>query len=105
MASERENCIEWLMDSKTATVTLSQGRYISKIRKLAEKFPDEVKIIAEPENNDGYMVAHIPVKYIKLNNSSRNLTEEEREELSERARVNLANRNNRDNEIVIYETE
>ena len=80
----QENCIEFLRGAKTATVCFSQGRYISKIKKLAEKYPEEVQITAE--NKDGSIVAHIPVSYIKINNSKREISEEERELLRERAR-------------------
>ena len=33
----RENVIGWFKDSEIATITFSQGRYISMIKKLAEK--------------------------------------------------------------------
>lgn len=87
MADERENAIEWINGQNRVTVTLSQGRYISKIKKLASKFPDEVEIVKE--NKDGTIVAHIPLGYIKINNSKRELTDAERAELSERARNNF----------------
>ena len=89
MADERENAIEWINGQSRVTVTLSQGRYISKIKKLAEKFPEEVEIIKE--NADGTILAHIPLNYIKINRASRDLTEEERRELAERARNNFHN--------------
>lgn len=79
-----ENVIEFLENSKQATVTFTQGRYISKIKKLAEKFPDECKIVAE--NSDGSIVSHIPVKWIKINNPQREVSDEEREVLAERMR-------------------
>ena len=87
MADERENAIEWINGQNRVTVTLSQGRYISKVKKLAMKFPDEVQIVKE--NEDGTILAHIPLNYIKINRASRDLTEEEREELAERARNNF----------------
>lgn len=87
MADERENAIEWINGQDRVTVTLSQGRYISKIKKLAEKFPNEVEIVKE--NIDGTILAHIPLNYIKINRASRDLTEEERIELAERARNNF----------------
>ena len=77
-----ENCIEWIRNSKTATVFFSQGRYISKIKKLAEKYPEEVQITHE--NKDGSIVAHIPTSYIKINNSKRELTDEERKAIGDR---------------------
>jgi hypothetical protein len=87
MADERENAIEWINGQNRVTVTLSQGRYISKVKRLAIKFPNEVQIVAE--NTDGTILAHIPLNYIKINRASRDLTEEEREELAERARNNF----------------
>lgn len=80
----QENAIEWIRNSNVATVTFSQGRYISKIKKLAEKYPEEVQITAE--NKDGSIVAHIPVSYIKINNLKREISDEKREVLRERAR-------------------
>lgn len=72
---EQENVIEFLKDAKTATVTFSQGRYISKIKKLAEKYPDEVEIISVNKNS---IMAHIPVKAIKISIiEARERTEEE----------------------------
>ena len=76
-----ENTIEFTRDSKTATVTLSQGRYISKIKKLAESHPEECKILVE--NKDGSIVARVPVSWIKIN-PTRQLSDEQRNELAER---------------------
>lgn len=52
-----ENVIEFIGDEKRATVTFSQGRYKSRIRKLAEEHPEECQIMAE--NKDGSLCAHI----------------------------------------------
>ena len=79
---EQENAIEFLKNAKTATVTFSQGRYISKIKKLAEKYPDEVQIVHE---NKGAIVAHIPVSYVKINRPpKREYSEEEKSAIRER---------------------
>ena len=75
----RENVIGWYKDSEIATVTFSQGRYISKIKKLAEKYPDDVKVL---ENADGTILAYIPVKAIHL--SITQISEERRKAASER---------------------
>ena len=40
MADLRENVVEFYADDKRATGTFTQGRYVSKIKKLAEKYPD-----------------------------------------------------------------
>lgn len=88
-ALEQENSIEFLKDTKTATVTFSQGRFITKIEKLAEKYPDEVQIV---HRNKGSIVAHIPVHYINISNRKRDLTEEERKVLGDRLRSSLSNK-------------
>lgn len=79
----RENVIGWYKDSEIATVTFSQGRYISKIKKLAEKYPDDVKIL---ENSDGTILAYIPVKAIHISITHRNveMTDEQKKIRSER---------------------
>lgn len=81
--SSHENVIEWLKNSKVATVTLSQGKYITKIKKLAKQYPNEVEILKE--NADGSVLCHIPTSYIKINNPpKREYTEEQRAVMAER---------------------
>lgn len=76
-----ENVIEFLKDGKIATLSLSQGRYKTRIRELAQSHPEECEIVAE--NKDGSMCAHVPVAWIRIN-PSMNLTDEQRNTLSER---------------------
>lgn len=76
-----ENVIEWLNNDSEVTVTLNQRRYISKVKKLQEKNPDEVRIVAE--NKDGSIVAKLPIKYIKIS-APRKLSEEQRNQARER---------------------
>lgn len=81
---EQENVVEFLRDAKTATVSFSQGRYIGKIKKLAEQYPEDVQIIHE---NRGSIVAHIPVSYVRIGKPKQmNLTDEQKEILRERGR-------------------
>lgn len=62
-----ENAIEFVKDGSRATVTFSQGRYKSRIKKLAKKHPEECEVIAE--NKDGSLLAHVPVTWIRINPS------------------------------------
>lgn len=78
-----ENVIEWVKDAKRATLTLSQRRTISRVKRLAEKYPDKCQILAE--NKDGSIYAHIPVSWVRIN-PERELTEEERKRRSDVAR-------------------
>ena len=80
MADLRENVIEFYAGDERATVTFSQGRYITRIKKLAKEYPDQCQITAE--NKDSTIVAHIPVKWLKIypGGHGREWTEEEKEE-------------------------
>lgn len=75
-----ENVIEFYRNQKTATVTFCQGRYVTKIKKIAEERPDECEIVAE--NPDGSIVAHVPTKWVRIT-PSRVYTDEERQRLKE----------------------
>lgn len=78
-----ENVIEWTKDSERATLTLSQRRTISKVKKLAAEYPEKCQIIAE--NKDGSICAHIPVAWVRIN-PSRQLSEEQRRQVADRLR-------------------
>jgi hypothetical protein len=79
----KENVIEFLLNDKTATVTFTQGRFITRIKELAKRKPDKCQITAE--NADGSIVAHIPTSWVKIN-PEKELSEEQREKFAERAR-------------------
>ena len=64
MADFKENCIEWITGRQRVTVTLSQPKYIGKVKRLAKTHPDEVQI--KHINEDGSIVAHLPLKAIKI---------------------------------------
>lgn len=76
---DNENVLEWITGDKTATVTLSQKRLISRVEKLAQEHPEEVQIV---HRNRTSIVAHIPAAYIKLN-PPLNLSEEQRSRMSQ----------------------
>lgn len=83
MAELHENVIEWITGEDTISVTMHQGRYVSKIRKLAEKHPNLVQILAE--NPDGSIFAHMPISCLKL--SLKSLSETQILEQRERLRM------------------
>ena len=93
MSAVTENVIEFLRNQETATVTFCQGRFVTKIKKLAKQYPDECEIVAE--NKDGSILAHIPVKWIKISRIVREMSDEQREAQSERLRNNLLNASNK----------
>lgn len=79
-----ENVIEWVKDDNRATLSLSQRRTISRVKQLAEQYPEECQIVAE--NKDGSVYAHIPVSWVKIS-PPREMTETQLEQ----ARKNLLN--------------
>ena len=83
----KENVIEFVLNSETATVTFTQGRYITRIKELAKKKPDKCKITAE--NSDGSIVAHIPTSWIRIN-PEKELSDEQRQAIAERLNRNRA---------------
>lgn len=83
-----ENVLEWLKDAEQSTLTLSQPRTISRVKQLAEKYPEKCEIVAE--NKDGSICAHVPVKWIKIA-PPKQFTDEQKKEMAIRL-----NRNNFD---------
>lgn len=79
MEQNNENCIEWISGQHNIICSISQQKYITKIKKLAEKYPKKVKI---KFNKDGTICAKLPIKALKLSIIERELSEEQRKEMS-----------------------
>lgn len=91
---ENENAIEWLDSRDKATVTLHGGRLKNRVLRLAEEYPDDVEVKREPDENGGFLVAKIPVKWVKIAPPRRlELTDEQKEELMARLGITRASRN------------
>ena len=87
MADFKETCIEYLDVDKYATFCSSERKWINKIYKLKEKYPNEVRIEASEEDNDGMIIASIPKSWMKVSPPKKmNLTEEQKAERAERMR-------------------
>lgn len=71
-----------------------ERRWINKIHKLKEQYPDQVRILAEPGENDGCIYCAVPSTWLKLKPpTTRNMSEEQKAQARERmkkARENLA---------------
>lgn len=79
-SDQRENVIEWYNGSERMTVTLSQRRFINKIKRYAGRFPNEVEIVRE--NADGTLLAHVPLRFLDVR-PPREVSEEQREKFRE----------------------
>ena len=67
-----------------------ERKFIAKVRKLKEQYPDKVRIIKEPEDNDGCIYCELPTSWLKIQ-PKRVLTDEKRAELSARAKQLFGN--------------
>lgn len=82
-----ENVLEFLDFEEQMTLTLHQKKYVNKIKKLAEKYPNEVTI--DYVNKDGTILAHMPTSYLHLFRPHQ-MSEEQRQAFSEKAKENLS---------------
>lgn len=64
MTDVKENVIEWITGQDWMGVTLTQRKYITKVRKLRNKQPELVPVYYE--NTDGSIYCHLPLKALKL---------------------------------------
>jgi hypothetical protein len=73
-----ETCIEYC-EPGWAWMSTDERRWINKLRKLAHDRPDECVIVKQPEDNDGFIYAKFPQKWVRVNPPKVvNMTEEER---------------------------
>lgn len=79
--NNNENCVEFLNNQKTMTVSFCSQKWITKIKKLSQSNPNDVEIIAE--NKDGSICAKLPIKYLKIS-APRKVSDEQRQKASER---------------------
>lgn len=90
---EHENVIEFEKNAKVATVTFCQGRFVSKVAKLAKEYPNEVEIKSVKK---GSIVAHLPADWVKISPPKKvkpkDYTEEERKAIGERLALGRAKR-------------
>lgn len=81
-----ETCFNYC-DTEKAFFSSDERRWINRIRVLAEKKPEEVRIIKEPEDNDGCIYCQLPVRYLHIfAPTKKELTEEQKKEGADRLR-------------------
>lgn len=78
-----ETCFNYTTKDK-AFFSSDERKFIIKVRKLKEKYPDKVRIIREPEDNDGCIYCELPVEWFKLY-PKREVSDEQKE----KARVRM----------------
>lgn len=86
-----ETCFNYT-DKETAFFSSDEKRFINKVHRLKEQYPERVRIIAEPEFNDGCIYCQVPTEWFTIRVPvKRVLTEEEKQILSDR--LNRSRRN------------
>lgn len=79
-----ETCINYCDDDK-AFVSSDERRWINRVRKLKEDYPEQVRVIRQPEENDGCIYATVPIKWVRINPPKKtNLTDEQKQALADR---------------------
>lgn len=79
-----EFSIEWIKGAEYAGVSVPSGTALkSKLMKLSNQRPDEVKVMAI--NKDGSAFFHIPISYVKIS-PPREVSEEQKRAMGERAK-------------------
>lgn len=78
-----ETCFNYCGDK--GFFSSDERRFITKVRKLKEKYPEQVRIIKEPEDNDGCIYCELPREWFRIQPPiKRNLSEEQRQEIADR---------------------
>ncbi|MGM9945965.1 MAG: hypothetical protein ACI33M_13530 [Lysinibacillus sp.] len=94
MTDFKETAVGYLDVDDRATFSSSERKWINKIIKLRESYPDDVQIEYMPEDNHGMLLAHIPKSWLKIKApTTRNLTDEQREAATLRLADARAKRN------------
>ena len=79
-----ETCFNYV-DKDKGYFSSDERRWITRVRRLKEKYPKQVRIIAEPENNDGCIYCELPTSWLKVQPPKKmNLTDEQKREIAER---------------------
>jgi hypothetical protein len=81
MEINKENTIEFISGTKTATVSLTNQKHINRIKKLHKEYKEDFEYLVE--NNDGSVCAKIPLSWIKIS-PPRHVSEEQRQAASDR---------------------
>lgn len=77
MAREIDTGICSTMTDGLYSISSDETRWINRIHKLKEKYPDEVDIVCEPETNEGAIYALVSSDWVKIN-PPKQVSEEQR---------------------------
>ena len=79
-----ETCFNYC-DKEHGYFSSDERKFITRVRKLKEKYPEQVRILAEPEKNDGCIYCELPTEWFSIRPPKKmNLTDEQKREIAER---------------------
>lgn len=81
MADFKETAFNYIVGDKEGTFFSSETKWITKIERLAKERPNDVHI--KYRNDDGSIIASVPIKYFKLS-PPKQMSEENKRKASER---------------------
>lgn len=82
-----ETNVNYVDSDDMASVTVFETKHKKQIRTLAEKYPDEIRIIDNGDKRNSMLVAHLPRKYCHISfggRVKREMTDEQKAAASER---------------------
>lgn len=80
--------VNYVNTDDMVSVTAYEGKYINQLKALAEKHPNEVKLM--PTGLNGVILVHLPKKYVHVSfyeSSKKEMTEEQRAAAADRLRA------------------
>lgn len=87
------------VDDRVAWFTTDELKWKRRLDEWAKEYPQECVIRTRPEDNGGCMVANVPASWLRVRPPlKRNMTDEQRAALSERARNLFTKKDNIDEE-------
>lgn len=86
MSDYRENVVEWITGDDWMAITVTQKKFINKLRKIREELTDFD--MCWVENPDGSVFCHLPLSCLHISKSyKRNFSDEVRNAAAERMRT------------------
>lgn len=87
MATDKETCLNHIAPDDYILFSSSEKKWINRIIKLQDKFPQSVEIIHTPEDNHGVLYAKLPESWFKISPPRQvHFTDEEKMAIAERLR-------------------
>lgn len=86
MSDVQENVIEWYTGDDRIALTITQRKYIARVRKLVEEYQSRGDSRATIyENEDGSVFCHLPLEALHLRaKSKRDMSDEQKQAARER---------------------